>query len=180
MGEMRSDIEQAIRWMNALQRASARREIRSLEGNLNEGETVDRIAQGRYEGKEGLVVLTNQRVLFSEEGLTRSRIEDFQLKSISTVQHQTALMAGTITIFASGNKAVIDNIIPKQNAVSFADALRQRLTLTSPAATTGGSPASPSSADPIELLKRLAELRDAGVISPEDYEAKKSDLLSQI
>lgn len=180
MSEIRPDIDQALQWMNALQRASARREIRSLEGKLNEGETVERIAQGRYEGKEGLVVLTNQRVLFSEEGLTRSRIEDFQLKSISTVQHQTALIAGTITIFASGNKAVIDNIVPKQNAVSFADALRQRLSAASSPATAASPTASADSLDPFDRLKRLAELRDAGAISDEDYEAKKRELLSQI
>lgn len=33
---------------------------------------------------------------------------------------------------------------------------------------------------PIELIKKLAELRDAGIISDEEFETKKSDLLSKI
>ena len=33
---------------------------------------------------------------------------------------------------------------------------------------------------PIELIKKLAELRDAGIISDEEFELKKAELLSKI
>lgn len=35
-------------------------------------------------------------------------------------------------------------------------------------------------ADPIEQLRKLAELRDAGVLTPEEFEAKKAELLSRM
>jgi hypothetical protein len=34
--------------------------------------------------------------------------------------------------------------------------------------------------DPIEQLKRLAQLRDQGSLTPEQFEAKKADLLSRM
>jgi hypothetical protein len=44
-----------------------------------------------------------------------------------------------------------------------------------------GVPAAPAAApDPIEQIKKLDELRDAGVLSDAEFEAKKADLLTQI
>jgi hypothetical protein len=34
--------------------------------------------------------------------------------------------------------------------------------------------------DPIDAIRRLAELRDAGIVTPEDFESKKSELLSRL
>jgi Short C-terminal domain len=39
-----------------------------------------------------------------------------------------------------------------------------------------GAPAS-QAADPMDQLRRLGELRDAGLITPQELEAKKSELL---
>lgn len=36
------------------------------------------------------------------------------------------------------------------------------------------------SSDPIDQIKRLGELRDAGLITPEEFEAKKADLMSRL
>jgi hypothetical protein len=38
----------------------------------------------------------------------------------------------------------------------------------------------PTPSDPYAQLAKLAALRDQGIISPADFEAKKSDLLSRI
>jgi hypothetical protein len=47
------------------------------------------------------------------------------------------------------------------------------------AARLDGAPIAPSR-DPADLLIRLAELRDRGVISPEDFEAKKREILARM
>jgi hypothetical protein len=41
-------------------------------------------------------------------------------------------------------------------------------------------PAPRPQADPIDQLKRLAELRDAGVLSDEEFETKKAELLARM
>lgn len=38
----------------------------------------------------------------------------------------------------------------------------------------------PSAGDPVALLARLGELRDAGVLSDEEFAAKKAELLSRM
>ncbi len=55
---------------------------------------------------------------------------------------------------------------------------------THPAAgqPTGAAPALPMQpvVDPIQQLKQLGELRDAGVLSDEEFAAKKADILSRL
>lgn len=40
--------------------------------------------------------------------------------------------------------------------------------------------ASPEQSDPIDQIRKLAELRDAGILTTEEFEAKKADLLSRM
>jgi hypothetical protein len=40
--------------------------------------------------------------------------------------------------------------------------------------------AATTSADDAETLKRLADLRDSGAITAEDYEAKKTEILARM
>lgn len=42
------------------------------------------------------------------------------------------------------------------------------------------APPPPSAPDPIEQLRRLGELRDAGVLTDEEFAAKKADILSRL
>lgn len=42
------------------------------------------------------------------------------------------------------------------------------------------SPSTPTEADPLEQLKRLGELRELGVLSDEEFTAKKSEILGRI
>ena len=46
-----------------------------------------------------------------------------------------------------------------------------------PAPTQAAAPAAPAQADYIAELKKLAELKDAGIVSEEEFEAKKKQLL---
>jgi hypothetical protein len=60
-----------------------------------------------------------------------------------------------------------------------------------PAATATATPATPAgetpaatetaaSPDPVEQLRRLGELRDAGLITPDEFEAKKTEILGRL
>lgn len=150
----------------------ARREIKKLPELLAPGETIIRMAQGRYEGKQGLVVATDSRVMFVESGMMRQRLEDFPYERISTIQSQTGMAFGKLVIHASGNKAVIDQIAPKALSDTLASDVRERL---------GEKPAATAAADgPAERLRKLAELRDAGVISEDEFAVKKAKLLDEI
>jgi PH (Pleckstrin Homology) domain-containing protein/putative oligomerization/nucleic acid binding protein len=156
-----------------------RREIKKLPELLHEGEILSNVAQGRYEGKQGLVAVTDQRVLFVEEGVMRSRLEDFPYGRISTIQHEKSMMWGKVTIFASGNKAIIDNIAPKDQASVIADFARARIGEAS-APSTQPVPTAPVADDPMEKLRKLGELREAGVLTDEEFATQKAKILDSL
>jgi hypothetical protein len=109
-------------------KVAVRREVKKLPEILGEGETVTTMAQGKYEHKQGLIVATDRRVLFMEEGLVRHRLEDFPYTRISSVQTESGMVRGKLTIYASGTKAVIEDVMPKSRADEIGAAIRAKLT----------------------------------------------------
>jgi hypothetical protein len=86
-----------------------------------------------------------------------------------------------VTVFASGNTIVF--------SVDAADAEKLRSLImdqvlggsahaAAPAAPT--APAAPSGDALIEQIKKLGELRDAGILTPEEFESKKAELLGRL
>ena len=158
-----------------------RRELRKLPSILGEGEQALNLARGEYDGKEGLLAVTDRRVIFLEEGMIRHRLEDFPYDKISSVQTKTGMRSGELTIFVSGNKATVKDVHPKQRAPEIGDYVRQKIAFGSkPAAAAPQAAPSAPTESPMDQLKKLAEPRDAGVVSEEEFEAKKAELLSRM
>ena len=80
-------------------------------------------------------------------------------------------MAGTITMFTSGNKAIITGIKPKLQAMVFAEGVRARI--RQPKADIAANAKQPSDLDDLE---RLAALKEKGVITEEEFSAKKRQI----
>lgn len=175
--DLRADIASAKGKMRV--KVGGGREIKRLTNYLWEGETVDRMTTGTYGKGIGLVVLTDRRLLFVQDGIMSQTSEDFPMDKISSVQWASGMMLGNVTIFASGNKSEITNV-NKEDGKEIVDKIRH--VLSAPREQTPSAPATspPPAADPIEQLKRLGELRDAGVLTPEEFEAKKADLLGRM
>ena len=103
--ELRTDIEAAKQKMRT--KVGSGREIKKLTSYLWDNETVNLMAGGTYGAGTGLVVLTDRRLLFLKEGVLSRTTEDFPMEKISSVQWSSGMLNGTLTVFASGNKAEI-------------------------------------------------------------------------
>lgn len=174
--QIRNDIAAARDKVQA--RLGAGREIKKLESYLWDGETVELLAAGMYGPGTGLVVLTDRRLLFIKDGVMSKTVEDFPLDKISSVQWSSGMLMGSLIVFASGNKAEIKNM-NKHDGQQIADAIRARLSepaATVPAAAANHTPMN----DVYESLRKLGELRDAGVLSPAEFESKKRELLARL
>jgi hypothetical protein len=177
--QLRPDIEAARSKMRI--KMGAGREIKHLQEHLWEQEQVRAMTTGTYGPGTGLVVLTGRRLLFVKDGVISKATEDFPLEKISSVQWSSGLASGTITIFASGNKAEIKNV-NKDDGKSLTDLLRAVITgqaavgARADESPTGGS----SSEDIFDQLRKLGELRDAGIVTAEEFEKKKAELLSRM
>lgn len=100
------------------------------------------------------------------------------IKSVTSVQaKKDGSLYTKVTVYASGNN--IDFRFRHDAAQQFKEAIQELiLTPTSPAV----APAAAAAATPdlAEQLKKLAELRDAGVLTEEEFAAKKTDLLARM
>jgi PH (Pleckstrin Homology) domain-containing protein/putative oligomerization/nucleic acid binding protein len=172
---VRPDIQAARNRMRV--RFGGGREIRKLVEYLWEGETVERMTTGAYGKGTGLVVLTARRLFFIQDGVLSKTSEDFPLEKVSSVQWSSGMLMGSITIFASGNKAEIKNV-QKDDGKEIVDLIRHRLTSPPPVQRAEAAPA--EGPDVYDQLRKLGELRDAGVLTPEEFDEKKSRLLAQL
>ena len=133
--------------------------------------------------------VTNHRIL-CEDGLLRKRTADTLLSSISDVRMRQSAIGkslgfGDIQILSSSGDAGADKFTTVKAADVFKKQILQQK-LAEPAnaapAVAAAAPATgPSSqAEAVATLNSLAALRDSGAITPEEYEAKKQQLLSRI
>ena len=107
-------------------------------------------------------------------------VEVIPMKSVSSVQARRGAWYHDVTVFASGNTIVF--------SVDAADAeqlrtliMEQILGGPAPAAPPAPTaPAAPSGDALIDQIRKLGELRDAGILTPEEFESKKADLLGRI
>ena len=181
--ELRPDIAAAAAKLNST--FGSKREIRKLVDHLWEGEQVEQLTTGQYGPGLGLLARTDRRLLFLKDGWGGGTSEDFPFSKISSVQWSSSVLTGTITIFASGNKAEIKNV-QKDSGKSLVDALRAIIAdppahaahpATAPAAI---APAGAQGGDIIEQIRKLGDLRAAGILTDAEFEAKKADLLSRL
>jgi uncharacterized membrane protein YdbT with pleckstrin-like domain len=144
--------------------------------------------------------VTNRRV-FGQEGLIRRRTSDTLLTSIADVKTTIpalgrALGYGNIRIVSASGDAGADAFTAVKDVLGFKkESLEQKTrpataavpasaTADAPAAADPPAPVAPaptgSSAEITATLGELARLRDAGAITPAEFEEKKVQLLARL
>jgi hypothetical protein len=172
-------IKDAVQRLGKMGRVFGRKEVRHLQHLLRATESVITLGQGSYEKKQGLIVLTNERLFFFEKSLGNETVEEFWLKSITSLQANKKLGGEHLVIHASGNRSEIKQMFHGQAeelSRQFRALMHER---DSQAAQPSSSTASVGD-DPMAQLERLANLREKGVIDTAEFEAKKVELLKRI
>ena len=158
-------------------------EVQALPDILEDGELPLAITSGSYEGTNsrsasiGVLVATDRRAVFVDKGMLGSlTVEDFPYSAIQSVEASTGMALGSIVIKSAGGSEKISGI-NKGSTHELANLIRSKareFQATSAMATATAVAPPVSTAD--ELLK-LAQLRDAGVLTDEEFAAQKAKLL---
>lgn len=151
-------------------------EIKELPNILNTDEVIDNLVVGSFDDKKiGLLISTNRRLLFVDKGILYGlKVEDFPLKSITSIQYSTGILMGEIKIHCSGNTATITNV-EKKSTRHFAEYVRNRLSQT-----TNDTPVIHTTpTDIYDQLEKLGKLKENGIITEEEFQQQKSKLLNQ-
>lgn len=151
-----------------------KKEIRTLPDLLRETETAVNLAVGNYGGKTGLVAVTDQRVLFLQASMVGSQQEDFEFDRITSVESSKGMTSGNLKIHSAGNVAELKAIQPRERAQEIGEYVRSHLGRPAQQAAPTAAP------DPADQLRKLGELRDAGVLTADEFEAKKAELLARL
>jgi Bacterial PH domain/Short C-terminal domain len=180
------EIKGQLEHLDGASKFLGRKEIKELPNILWEDEKLEKIVQGFYAKGNGVLVATNKRLVFIDKGLIYGlRVEDFPYDKISSIQYSTGMLLGKITIFTSGNKALIEQI-DKAQVKLFAEYVRARISgsqdhasyFESEEETKLESSSFPQSNDEtIEFLERLGKLKEQGILTEEEFTAKKKQLL---
>ena len=162
-----------------------------LEGarpHLDQDETILQAVMGAYETKimgsdtvrNGILVATQRRVLFFAKKLAGFDLESFPLTNISSIEMSKGMMGHKISLFASGNRVDVKWVNPDPRA--FVQEVRQRMGRREEHAAPIPNPktAEEVKPDPIVQIRKLAELRDEGILSDEEFNSKKAELLRQM
>jgi hypothetical protein len=175
MTDKATRIDDQIRRLSLPSQLLGRRELRELPAILWDDEEVLDIVQGHYNRGTGILIATQKRLLFVDKGLIYGlKVEDFPLDKISSIQYQTGMLFGTITIFTSGNKAVIQNV-DKTRARTFAEGVRARI--SAPKSAPPAAPPTPETTDLTAELEKLGSLRERGLLTDDEFAAAKRKLL---
>jgi len=148
--------------------------------------------------------VTNMRVL-REEGLIRRRNSTTLLSSLSDVKTEVGFIGGRlnygdIVILTTSGAAGEDRFLCITKPLEFRNAVMEQKMAAdkaraagsvspTPAVMAASSPApdpaaptapSPSTSDNAAALIGLAELRDQGLVTPEEYETKRAEILARM
>ncbi|ABW09542.1 hypothetical protein Franean1_0075 [Parafrankia sp. EAN1pec] len=167
---MREDIRQASQKMR--RGIGGGRQIRCLAEYLWAGELVTDMARGSRGRGGGILVLTDRRLLFVLAGHRCRSSEDLLLRNVSSVEWAGGMVLGRIIVHAAGDRMEIAKV-NKRDGRRVVDLIQGRLGPAPPA------PPPELPADPVrdDRLRRIAALREAGVLSREEFEVKIARLL---
>ncbi|MFX3672849.1 MAG: PH domain-containing protein [Paenisporosarcina sp.] len=171
------EIKNQINMLDGASRLLGIKEIKELPNILWENENVEKLVSGFYAGGNGILVATNKRVLFVNKGLVYGlKVEDFPYTNISSIEYSTGMLLGKIKFYVSGNKAEIDNVDKKMTR-EFAEYVRARITKPSEKAPTKPINSSNDISDVFDEIRKYKSLMDDGIITENDFNEKKKQLL---
>lgn len=125
---------------------------------------------GKDTVRNGLFIATDRQIFFYAERFTGFETESFPFSNISSLEIGKGAMGHKINIIASGNKSEMYGINLGQ-VDQFVDYVRSKIGKSSSITV------SPLPLDPTDQLRKYKSLLDDGIISVEEFDLKKKELL---
>lgn len=175
MAKYRADVQIAVDQLSY--KLGYGKVLKQVEQSTSPREPVESLILGSVSQTTlAAMVLTDRRVLTVEKGpLGGGAVHDLSLDSVSGIDIPQEMPA-VVIVKGSGQQLVLGGVA-KDSAYSFAAKVRERIHSRS---TADSSPTGAAGNDPIDQLTRLAKLRETGLLSEEEYERKRRELIDRI
>lgn len=170
-----AEVQEQIKSLGEINTFGTKKEIKSLPEILRDGENIKALTSGFYDGNTWLIVCTNYRLIFLDKGMIYGlRQVDIPLDKVNSIQCETGLIFATVVVWDGASKIKIENIAKKHgkeftNRVN--DSLHEYKNQPRQVVQT-------SNVDVASQLLKLAELKDKGVLTEDEFLAQKKKLLA--
>jgi len=134
----------------------------------------------------GVLIVTDERVAFYRKGIFGEVIETIPLKAISSIERKSGMVSSTIKMYTSSDYLKFQTFEKDQEQRLMNEIeTRRGQSNTTPEPEVEHEPASATpqpnqTTDPIEMLRKLGELKELGVITEEEFQDKKSTFLEKL
>lgn len=132
------------------------------------------MGKGKDAQHNGSLVVTDQRVAFFRAGLFGQVLETIPLKGITSIERKSFMGHRSIRLHTS-HDALEFKTFDKESEQLLVTAIENGRASGAPAP----APVVPQS-DASDTLRKLAELRDSGVLTDEEFASKKAEILARI
>ena len=134
------------------------------------------MGKGKDKQHNGCFILTRKRAVFSRKGMLGDVFQAIPLDKITSVETLTRMGQRILTLHTSHDELRFKTF---EAADLFEQTYNNIEALRHHAAKAPVSPA-PAAETPLDMLAKLAALRDAGVLTSDEFDSKKRELLAQI
>lgn len=145
-----------------------------LRNLLYASERVVELGQGVHRGSHRFIVLTSERLFFLDKELGKQTIEEFALSSINSLSMTKKRGVGgeQLVVHVPGNQAEVSHLGHGQG-----DALVRAFRELKQGSTAA---IAKTPVDVLAQIEKLAELHSKGILSADEFETKKTDLLNRL
>lgn len=175
--EKMADIIQQLKESGFSDAYMTGREILKLPELIQPDETIKFATSGFYDTNTSsvLIVVTNKRILLENKKLLfGSQNTEIPLEMVNDISYNSGLVMAKVSI-TSGTKEHKVSQITKKVVAQLVDTIRQQTEL---AKNRNNQPQSqPQAPNTVEQLKGLKELLDSGILTQEEFDAKKKQIL---
>lgn len=168
-------IADTIKFAGFGKKKAMAKQIQMFDDRLTEqGETLLAVCAS-VKGTKQLYVTDNRIILHEIKGIVSNDERSIPLASISSINISNKLVYSTIEIVSTGNKAIIDDV-PAHIALEIKSGIENLKAM----AKTSTAPAGKQEKDMFDVADEIRELKDLlddGILTQDEFDAKKKQLL---
>ncbi|CCG89863.1 PH domain-containing protein [Pediococcus pentosaceus] len=171
------EVKKQLSAANVSDTFGTKKEIKALPEILNDDEVIQYATSGFVDGNTVLIVLTQKRILFIDKGLLYGiKSTEIPLDMVNGVSYSKGLLLGKISITNGAITTLIEQVnkdtapIMVSKIKDFAERYKASLLSNS------NTPAEPTLDGP-DQIRKYKSLLDDGIITQEEFDMKKKQIL---
>ena len=128
----------------------------------------------------GRLILTDQRVCFYRKGIIGEKFESINLSNITSIESSAILGHRSVKLYSTHNDLTFNSFTSKAVFDPVVAQIEQAMNVEKTSNHVPNANVNASSLAPAAHLEKLAALHKSGILTDEEFSAKKAEILARI